>query len=470
MSFSYDNRERQFVEYLRDGISAAKSGQRKLAQSLLNRAIYLNGGDARPYLWLSATTDDRQEQLNYLETAVSLDPANAEARRGLALLKGLIDPAKLIPEGGDRGGTASVEDVEVEARSFICPRCGGRMVFSTLSGRLACEYCAFEERSPAGEEAGGQLASLADQSEQVLDFVMPTTLGHRWAQAQQHLCCERCGAHSLLPPGQKAIRCPYCGSNQVVQSAAQEELMEPQLIAVMEVSEQQAAKLAHRWLGKGLLSPDSLISSSATVQLRPGYYSFWTFDGTVELHWTCEVAEGSGDHKTWHPVSGAETSFFNDTLVPGVKALGLQDIMSLEPFDLENVETFNSDYLAGWPAVLYDRSLSDASLLARDAVLKNLRPQLYGLVEMGREKRNLNIGGSQWSGMTFKHILLPLWIGEYLFQGKSYRLLINGLTGKVKGEKPRDSVKIIFLFMLAVMVVAFFVMLYLIFGGVDLGF
>jgi hypothetical protein len=470
MSFSYDNRERQFIEYLRDGISAAKSGQRKLAQSLLNRAIYLNGGDARPYLWLTATTDDRQEQIDYLEKAVSLDPANAEARRGLALLKGKIDPAKLIPEGGDGASVSSTDEIEVEGRSFICPRCGGRMVFSTLSGRLACEYCAYEERGLADEESGGQLASLADQSEQVLDFVMPTTVGHRWAQAQQHLCCERCGAHSLLPPGQKTTQCPYCGSNQVVGSAVQEDLMEPQLIAVMEVSKEQAAKLAHRWLGKGFFSPDSLIRSSATVRLRPGYYSFWTFDGTVELRWTCEVAEGSGNYKTWQPVSGAETSFFNDALVPGVKALGLQEIKSLEPFDLENVETFNPDYLAGWPAVLYDRSLSDASLVAREGILKNLKPQLYGLVEVGREKRNLNIGGSQWSGMTFKHILLPLWIGEYLFQGKSFRLLINGQTGKVSGEKPRDSVKVIFLFLLAVVVVVFFVMLYLIFGGVDLGF
>ncbi len=84
-------RERQFMEYLRDGIMAAKDGHRNLARSLLNRAIYLNGYDARPYIWLSSTTDDPAEQIEYLEKAVSLDPTNASARHGLAVLKGKID-------------------------------------------------------------------------------------------------------------------------------------------------------------------------------------------------------------------------------------------------------------------------------------------------------------------------------------------------------------------------------------------
>jgi hypothetical protein len=56
MSELFDDHERQFREYLRDGITAVKIGQLKLAQSLLNRAIYLNGSDAQPYVWLAATT------------------------------------------------------------------------------------------------------------------------------------------------------------------------------------------------------------------------------------------------------------------------------------------------------------------------------------------------------------------------------------------------------------------------------
>lgn len=474
------DRERQFMEYLRDGISAAKDGHHTLARSLLNRAIYLNGYDARPYIWLSSTTDDPAEQIEYLEKAVSLDPTNASARRGLAVLKGKIDQSKLYqtdaPEmtagvGGVQAPAVPVSPIQVQAEIYLCPRCGGRMAFSMSSGTLTCEYCGFSEETGKAEgEVEGPLFSVADRAEQVLDFVMPTTLGHNWARAQQHLCCERCGAHSVLSPGQKTSQCPYCGSNQIVKASPQEELVDPQLISVMKFDKEQAARLVHKWLGKGAFSPDNLINSSATLELRPGYYSFWTFDGGVEIPWSCEVNMGTSKAPRWEPSHGVEARFFNDVLVPGIKAIKLQEQKALQPFDLHDVENLDPGYLAGWPAVLYDRSLSDASLVARDEVIREMRPQMYSLIEPGRDKRNVNIGGGEWSGMTFKHLLLPLWIGEYRFQSKKYRVLVNGQTGKVTGEKPSDTVKMVFVALLAFIVLAVILMLYLMLNARDAAF
>lgn len=463
------------MDYLRDGITAAKDGHRSLAQSLLNRAIYINGNDARPYIWLSSTTDDPAEQIEYLEKAVSVEPANVAARRGLALLKGKIDTTRLIPaealERADEvavigAASASGEQVQVEGEAFLCPRCGGRLTFSMLSDALTCEYCGYQEGNAAANKAlAGPLASLADQAEQVLDFIIPTTLGHIWARAQQHLCCERCGAHSLLPPGGKTNQCPYCGSNQIVKTTPLEELLDPQLIAIMKIDESEARKRVRQWLGKGFFAPDNLIKSSANLQLRAGYYSFWTFDGMVEVRWSCEVNTGSNDRPHWEISNGVETRFFDDVLVPGIKAIPLHEQQALQPFDLHAVENFDPGYLAGWPTIYYDRSLSDASLVARDEVIREMRPQMYSLIEPGRDTRNVNIGGGEWSGMTFKHLLLPLWIGEYRFQGRNYRVLVNGQTGKVTGEKPSDSVKIVFVALMLLMILVVIVMLYFIFGA-----
>ena len=466
----FDDRENQFREYLRDGITAVKTGQLKLAFSLLNRAIYLNGSDAQPYVWLSATTEDPQEQLEYLEKAVALDPTNMAARRGLALLKGKIDPAKLVPEGLERDVTLAPEPVEAQSQSFQCPRCGGRMIFSTLSLQLSCEYCGYQEQAESAADEPQAPGSVADRAEQVLDFVMPTTLGHHWSQAQQHLSCERCGALSLLPPGFKTTQCPYCGSNQLVESAEQEEIVDPQLIAVMQIDEKQAKRLAESWLGKGFFSPDSLPGASRTLQLRPGYYSFWTFDGLLEVKWSCEVAEGSGNHKRWVPVSGTESRFFNDVLVPGMKAISLQDVKGLQPFDLQDVAAFKPEYLASWPTVLYDSSLTDASLVGREFIFKQLRPQMAELIEVGREKRNLSLGGHSWSGMTFKHILLPLWVGAYQFQGQEYRLMINGQTGKVTGDRPRDTLKLMLLIVILVFMLVLIISVYWIATNLNLTF
>ncbi len=460
MSSLYDDRQRQFNEYLRDGISAAKNGQCKLAQTLLNRALYLNSADARPYLWLSSTTDDSAEQIEYLEQAVARDPTNAAARRGLALLKGKIDSSRLVPQGEGVAAVQQAQSVDAQGRSFQCPRCGGRMTFEVQSSLLTCEYCGYQETGEQEGNGGQQKPWNPEHAEQVLDFVMPTTVGHQWATAQQQLKCERCGALSVLPPGQRAHTCPYCGANQFIETAQAEEMVEPQCIVLMKIDEHQATQIAQRWLGKGVFAPDSLVGAASSLRLRPAYYSCWTFDGMVEMRWTCEVAEGSGNNKHWRTSNGVEMQFFNDVLVPGVKALSTKALESLSPFNLFEAQEFKPEYLAGWPALIYDRSLSDASLVGREIVMRRLRPQMVDLIEIGREKRNLNISSGAWSGLTFKHILLPLWSGVYRFQGKEYQLLINGQTGKIFGDKPRDNFKLVFAILIGVMILALLVVLY----------
>lgn len=438
MNTSYSDSQRQYDEYLRDGITAAKNGERRLAAMLLNRAVMLNHTDSRAYLWLSATTDDPKEQQEYLERAVALDPSNMAARRGLAMLTGKFDP-RLAPAGAlaagapRAGGPAAAETGGKQV--FQCPNCGGRMSFAVGQELLVCEYCG---HSIAAQNRGGYI----EQTEQVLDFYVGTQKGNRWAAAEQEFKCEKCGALSILPPGQSAVQCPYCGSNQLVRSPEHDDLVPPQAVVVMQINEKDANRLALQWLGRGLLSPGSLGRSASTLRLRPAYYSCWTFDGTVEMRWSCEVAEGSGNSKRWVAAHGVETRFFNDILVSGVSAFPDRELDRLGPFEIPLAEIFQSEYLAGWPTILYDRSLTDASLIGREKVVRRLRPQMYSLVETGREKRNLQVGSGSWSGMTFKHILLPFWLGEYQFQGKPFRLWINGQNGKVQGEKPRDNFKL----------------------------
>ena len=79
--------DRNFETLVRDGITASKNGNQRLAWSLLNQATQMNSYDPRPWLWLTETTDDLAEKCEYLEKAVAADPRNAAARRALAILK-----------------------------------------------------------------------------------------------------------------------------------------------------------------------------------------------------------------------------------------------------------------------------------------------------------------------------------------------------------------------------------------------
>lgn len=47
--------------------------------------------------------------------------------------------------------------------------------------------------------------------------------------------------------------------------------------------------------------------------------------------------------------------------------------------------------------------------------------------------------------VTFKDILLPVWISAYSYGGRSYRFVINAGAGDVQGERPYSAAKIVLL-------------------------
>jgi DNA-directed RNA polymerase subunit RPC12/RpoP len=305
------------------------------------------------------------------------------------------------------------------------------MGFGPQNGSLVCEYCGFEDEL--------EIESVPD--EQVIDLVLPTSKGHRWAEAAHLLACQKCGAHTILPAGEKTISCPYCGSNQIIESEETQELIDPQFIGLMAVEEEQIPELVRKWLKQGMYTPDDLSQAIKHLEFRQAYYPFWLFSGSLEAQWSCEVREGNSQTARWAPRSGTEVLLFDDLIVPGITGIPANIMKDLNPFRLDRLEAFVPDHLAGWPALAYDRSMADASLLAREAFVNEARSILSRRVEAGSERREFRVGGGKWSGMTFKLTFLPLWVGVYRYKGAEYRVIVNGQTGKVAGEKPQDEVK-----------------------------
>jgi hypothetical protein len=59
----------------------------------------------------------------------------------------------------------------------------------------------------------------------------------------------------------------------------------------------------------------------------------------------------------------------------------------------------------------------------------------------GDTQQALNVV-SRFSDERFKHVLLPIWISVYRYQGKPFRFLVNGQTGEVSGHAPWSIWKI----------------------------
>jgi hypothetical protein len=288
-----------------------------------------------------------------------------------------------------------------------------------------------------------------------LDFALPTVKAHRWAEAERLLTCGHCGAATLLPPGAQSAVCPFCGGAALVRAPEERELMVPQGLLPMALDSEQAHQAARAWLGNGWWAPGDLTQLVREKKLRPAYAPFWVFEAGLTTRWRAEVAEGYGRERRWAWRTGDHTRFFTDHLQPGLRSLPAALLQRLPEFDLKRLIVFKPEYLAEWPAAAYDLSLAEASLSARAAMVHEAQTELPGKVAPGHAVRNLEVTPGAFIGELYKLVLLPLWIGSYTYGGRLYRVLINGQTGAVTGERPVDGTKLALALAAAASVLAF---------------
>ena len=127
---------------LREGIDAARAGQKERARSLLQEVVETDETNLQAWLWLSGMVDDWAEKHVCLENVLTLDPNHPAAKAGLAWLD------RQAPPPTSRDETASPADempapVEAEpapkTTKVPCPFCA-QPVFSHAT---ACRHCGF---------------------------------------------------------------------------------------------------------------------------------------------------------------------------------------------------------------------------------------------------------------------------------------------------------------------------------------
>lgn len=81
---------------LQDAIEALRWGERARAKDILTRLIKANQKEPTYWVWMSAVVDTTKERIYCLKTALTLDPDNGSAQRGLRLF-GALPPAENVP-------------------------------------------------------------------------------------------------------------------------------------------------------------------------------------------------------------------------------------------------------------------------------------------------------------------------------------------------------------------------------------
>jgi hypothetical protein len=213
---------------------------------------------------------------------------------------------------------------------------------------------------------------------------------------------------------------------------------------------QQTAEFIGRrvraWLSRDLFAPDSLTKLARGGRLQPVYVPFWSFNLTLTAHWRGQVTEGVDKHWTWR--DGDSTFFYTSFLQLGSRVLPSDLIRDIGVFDMAKLVRYKREFLAGWPAGTYNVSLAQATQDMRAGVVADAKKKLYKQAMSDQRVAQVQLVRPEYSGQTFQLLLLPIWVGNYQYQGKTYRVLANGQTGQVAGDKPVDSLKVTMLLVL----------------------
>jgi len=351
-------------------------------------------------------------------------------------------------------------------RKFPCKQCGARLDFDPSHRALKCPYCNFEEKI---EPSAAKIAEEDFQSA----LEKQATAGAPIAGRSQEVRCPGCGAMVLLEDNVVTDKCPFCAThieNLPKQDSAAG--IAPECLLPFAIASRDAVAAFNKWLASRWFAPGDLKQLANLGQLSGIYIPYWTYDSMTYSHYTgqrgddywetetyTEMENGRSVTKTrqvrrtrWTYVSGEVDHFFDDILVCASKSLPETFVNHLSPWDLNDLEAFRSDFLAGFKTERYVVDLAAGFAQARgimDGEIRTLCCQ-----DIGGDHQQVSSVNTQHVGVTFKHLLLPVWLAVYRYQNQTYRIAVNARTGEVVGTRPYSAGKIFLAVLAAVAVLA----------------
>ena len=372
----------------------------------------------------------------------------------------------------------TLDQMTAKVRAFPCRSCGAKLSFSPGTDTLKCPYCGTGNDIPKSDDAVEEL-SLDDWLKQ-LEAAVET-------HQQEQIKCQSCGGEQTLPGNLYASACTFCGVTITSKSYAQR-LIKPKSLVPFKVTKLQAQDKWRAWIRGLWLAPSAL---KKFVQSDGGikgiYIPYWTFDAQTYTNYagqrgdnytenystTNDKGERVTESRTrtdWTNVSGTVSYFHDDVLVPASTtfsdaskkdgAISNKLAAGFSTWSTKELVPYQQEYIAGFQAEAYQVGLKDAFVSGKQQI--DSRVEELVREDIGGDQQRVSSLKTQYSHLTFKHILLPMWVSAYLFSGKTYRFLVNGQSGEVVGESPKSAWKIFFL-VCGILLVLFLVLA--MFGG-----
>jgi len=281
--------------------------------------------------------------------------------------------------------------------------------------------------------------------------------------------CPNCSGMVKLSPFDSTKKCPFCGATNIV---AIENLkgLKPDSILPFIISKEQAAEKGKEMIKSKLLAPTKLKKSLDIENFKGLYFPNFAFNSDASSQFEGRLGErevvkrGTGKNahletriKYFH-VRGVRNDSFQDKLVEACTQLKQEELRSVLPYDMENVEGYSDEYVSGFAAERYDTSLDNSFNIAKGEMDATIRSRILSSYKHDVvDYLNVN---TLYSNTKYRYSLLPIWICVYKYKDKIYRFIVNGRTGKSSGKVPKSPGKIAIIAVGAVLIIIGIILLY----------
>lgn len=346
----------------------------------------------------------------------------------------------------------------MEEKSYKCKNCGSIMEFDVKTQKLKCRNC-------------DNIMEIKDDKTAVVEHTL--TLVDREKikvsmKTSNTMVCQGCGAHIEVASDCTAVECPYCGSNYVL-AEKQEEVLVPDGVIPFKIEKVEVSQMMKKWIKGRWLAPNKLMTLYQNDKVQGLYVPYWTFDSEADCPYTAQGgndreveytdSQGKTQHRTetdWYYTSGRINHFFDDIEVSASKNMKESLIRGIEPFNTKQVSSYTPDYLSGFSSESFSIDLQEGNVKAKKIMMNSLLHMAEEEVLRQYDHVRDVVLNPSFYDETYKYVLLPVYATSYAYNGKNYKVLINGETGKMKGEYPLSPVKITIIVIIIILITALF--------------
>lgn len=376
------------------------------------------------------------------------------------------------------------------ATSYKCPNCSANLLFDADQQLMTCQYCGSAISPDDIIKRGVHLNSEAMKQEAERDRLIhgeeegaSAEVGGADTQASEatyfsedetvQFVCGSCGAAVITDKNTSATFCAFCGSPAIIAERLVE-ARKPEYVLPFHYGRENAIESFFKWCKAGRFTPIDFVKKENVEKMTGLYVPFWLFNSVIDMHFEAQgtkVSSSTSGNKTttktkYYSIKRVRRVCWDKIPFDGATHIDDKQMEMIAPYDYKALKDFNMAYLSGFFADRYD--------LPAEELEDDLQAKLSVYVDKIFKDSNRGYSSvtnvrnhTRYYKPDVRYALLPVWVLNYKYRGKTYTFAMNGQTGKTAGEYPISLLKLLLLGIAILPAAA--IVIKLLIGGLVLG-